>query len=188
MLSSFNLSDSIDSDDTLTIKHELRLKELIKMTLSFDPVAWLRQFKPSSPFDELSKRFHLASAHRAAVCIYLARFIPITNPLLDPSGGTAVVSLTGLANDVVLHLSQISPSDTLYKSISWPLFLAGAESEDSNERAWIMGTLDTLYSQMHWGYIRTVKRVLEAVWGFKEEGAPCWVTEVKKMGGEILIA
>ncbi|KAF2272514.1 uncharacterized protein EI97DRAFT_385719 [Westerdykella ornata] len=188
MLGSFNLSDSIDSEESLTVQHELKLKELIEMTLSFDPAAWLQQFKPASPFEDLSKRFHIVSALRSAVCIYLVRFIPITNPLLDPSGGTAVVSLTGLANDVVQHLSQLSPSDTLYKSITWPLFLAGAESEDPDERAWIMGSLDTFYAQMHWGYVHTVKRVLEAVWRFKEEGALCWVTEVKKMGGEILIA
>lgn len=188
MLKSFTLSDFEDTSEVLTLDHQESLKALLELALSFDPANWVSNFRPASPFEDLTKRLHLASAHRSAVCVYLARFIPITNPLLDPSGGSAVVSLTGLADDIVHHISHLQPGDSLFKSISWPLFLAGTESEDPAQRAWIMDTLDCFYGEMHWGYIRTVQKVLKDVWAYKEAGATCWVTEVKKMGTEIMIA
>jgi hypothetical protein len=189
MLQSFTLSELPDDSEQSTPEHHAKLVALLELALSFDPVAWLHNFKPTSPNDDLDKRLHMASAHRSAVCIYLARYIPYTSPLLDPAGGSAVVSLTGLADDIVYHISHVGPGDILFKSISWPLFLAGAESEDVAQRAWIADTLDSFYHVMRWGYIQSAKRVLEAIWGFKEEGVvSCWVTEVKKLGSELLVA
>jgi hypothetical protein len=188
MLQSFTLSESWGGSEELSFEQQERVKELLELALSFKPLEWLSNFKPASPQEDLSERLHMASAHRSAVCIYLVRFLPCSNPLLNPSGGSAVVSLTGLADDVVHHISQLKAGDTLFKSISWPLFLAGAESEDPAQRAWILKTLDCFYTVMRWGYIQTVKRVLEAIWRFKDEGADMWATEVKKMGTEMLIA
>jgi hypothetical protein len=55
-----------------------------------------------------------------------------------------------------------------------------------------MNTLDTLYSEMYWGYLHTVKRVLETIWLCKDRAGSgadnCWVDEVKELGGDILIA
>ncbi|RYH08991.1 MAG: hypothetical protein EON57_05175, partial [Alphaproteobacteria bacterium] len=113
----------------------------------------------------------IAAAHRSAVCIYLARVLPSTNPLIDPSSGTALVNLTELANDVVHQISHLKPGDALFKSICWPLFLAGAESRDPVQREWIMNTLDELYSHMFWGYLHTSKRVLEAIWKYLDQAA-----------------
>ena len=97
-----------------------------------------------------------------------------------------------LANDVVHHISHLKPGDAVFKCICWPLFLAGAESEDPTQREWIMNTLDTVYSEMYWGYLHTVKKVLETIWLCKdkaESGADnCWVDEVKDLGGDVLIA
>ncbi|KAF2746187.1 hypothetical protein M011DRAFT_468677 [Sporormia fimetaria CBS 119925] len=188
MLKSFILSESLDSVEDLSIEHQERLKGLLEEALAFNPTQWLQHFRPASPVDDLGKRLHIASAHRYAVCIYLARFIPYNNPLLDPTGGSAVISLTGLATGIIRHISWIKPDDTLFKSITWPLFLAGAESDDLEERKWILETLDLFYNELRWGYIRTVETTLWDIWGFKEEGVLCWVTEVKRRGAEILIA
>lgn len=188
MLQSFtlsNLSDNLEDPDHQSLNS---VKALLELALAFDPVEWLRNFRPASPKDDLSKRLHVAAAHRCAVCIYLARFVPYTSPLLDPHSGVAFISLTGLATEIVHHLSHLTPEDTLFKSISWPLFLAGAEADDQVERDWIMSTLDSFYSVLRWGYIRNAKQVLEAIWGYKAAGAACWVTEVRRMGTEMLIA
>jgi hypothetical protein len=168
-----------------------QLGNLLHRALEFDPVAWSCDFEPASPFEDLKKRIRIAAAHRSAVCIYLARVLPSTNPLIDPTSGTAIVNLTALANDVVFQISYLEPGDALYKSICWPLFLAGAESRDPTQREWIMDTLDKLYGIMYWGYLHTSKRVLEAVWRYldeKNDGENCWVEEVKDFGNEILIA
>jgi hypothetical protein len=118
--------------------------------------------------------------------------LPSTNPLIDPASSKAVVNLTALADDVVHQISYLKPGDALFKSICWPLFLAGAESRDPAQREWIMNTLDNLYSIMYWGYLHTSKRVLEAIWKYLDEAKDgednCWVEEVKELGNEILIA
>lgn len=188
MLGSVSLTGPAVFCDNMSTEQQARVKELIEQALAFDPTVWLFTFRPASALDDLDKRLHMAAAHRSAVCIYLARYIPYTHPLLDPLGGQAVVSLTGLAKDIVFHVSKITPNDALFKSINWPLFLAGAESEDPSERAWIMETLDTLYDAMRWGYIQTNKRILRSIWEFKARGSTCWVTDIMKMGTEMLIA
>jgi hypothetical protein len=186
MLKSFDLSEE------LTSEVQRQLKDLVAAALSFDPCQWSHELHPASPTEDLEKRVRIASAHRAAVCIYLARFIPCTHPLLDNSSGSALVNLTGLSDEIIHHISFLTPDDALFKSISWPLFMAGAEAEGHAQRAWIMNILDEFYSIMYWGYIPTVKRVLDCVWTCKDrspEGSPsCWVTEVKEMGTDILIA
>jgi hypothetical protein len=168
-----------------------QIGDLLHRALQFDPVAWSCDFEPASPFDDLAKRIRIAAAHRSAVCIYLARVLPSTNPLIDPKSGTAIVNLIALANDVVFQISHLAPGDALYKSICWPLFLAGAESRDPVQREWIMDTLDKLHGIMFWGYLHTSKRVLEAIWRYldeKNDGENCWVEEVKDFGNELLIA
>ncbi|PVI01073.1 hypothetical protein DM02DRAFT_562051 [Periconia macrospinosa] len=193
MIQSFDLQDLRDPLPDKVADHvQLKVGQLLRATLAFDPEQWSIEFEPTSPFEDLEQRRRIASAHRAAVCIYLVRVLPCTNPLLDPLSGAALVSLTGLADEVVHHLSYFQPGDTLFKSISWALFLAGAESEDPVQRMWIMDRLDAFYNVMFWGYIGTVKKVLEMIWIEKDKAgvgaANCWFTEVKVLGHEILIA
>jgi hypothetical protein len=165
---------------------------LLRRALNFDPIAWSCDFEPASPYEDLQQRIRIAAAHRSAVCIYLARVLPSSNPLIDPTSGVAIVSLTALADDVVHQISYLKPGDALFKSICWPLFLAGAESKDPAQREWIMNTLDELYSIMYWGYLHTSKRVLESIWKYidqaKDGEENCWVEEVKDLGNDILIA
>lgn len=171
---------------------QTQIESLLRRALNFDPLAWSSGFQPASPFEDIDQRIRIAAAHRSAVCIYLARVLPTTNPLLDPTSGTALVSLTALADDVVHNISYLKPHDPLFKSICWPLFLAGAESRDPLQREWIMNTLDELYGLMFWGYLHTSKRVLEAIWKYLDTAADgdgnCWVDEVRDLGNEILIA
>ena len=193
MLESFELPDSRDgTTGDLRGYIQTQVGALLQRALDFDPIAWSCDLQPASPFEDLKQRIRIASAHRSAVCIYLARVLPATHPLLDPASETAIVNLTMLANDVVHHISHLKPGDAVFKCICWPLFLAGAESEDPTQREWIMNTLDTVYSEMYWGYLHTVKKVLETIWLCKdkaESGADnCWVDEVKDLGGDVLIA
>ncbi|KAF2867580.1 fungal-specific transcription factor domain-containing protein [Massariosphaeria phaeospora] len=193
MLESFSLPcKPTPSSSDISAEVQKQVATLLQAALLFDPIEWSLNFQPASPFEDLEQRVRIASAHRSAVCIYLARVLPCNNPLLDAGSGSALVSLTGLAEDIVHHISYIQPGDTMFKSISWPLFLAGAECEDPAQREWIMNTLDAFYDVMYWGYINTVKKVLEAIWNCKAKAAAgadnCWVDDVKEMGTEILIA
>lgn len=189
MLESFDFSDS-KAMGNLSIEQEEKLKTLIRRTFAFDPAVWLSNIKLVSSEDDPKGRFHMASAHRSAVCIYLARFIPYEHPLLDPSSGQAIMNLPSLATDIVQHVAYITPEDTYFKALNWPLFLAGAETNDPAERAFIVHTLDTIFDIMRWGYVITSKKILETIWALRSHGTPpggCWVTEVTRNGTELLI-
>jgi len=196
MIESFTLpeargfSHSVDISASLGIQD--RVGNLLQRALDFEPTTWSASFERATPYEDINQRIYIASAHRSAVCIYLARVLPSTNPLLDPNSGSALVNLTDLADNVVHHISHLNPGDALFKSICWPLFLAGAESEDKTQREWIMKTLDRLYSVIFWGYLQTSKRLLEAIWKFKDNNmvgcGNCWVKGVEYLGNEILIA
>lgn len=193
MLESFALPDkTVLCTEEVYDNIQEQIEKLLHRALDFDPVAWSRDFEPASPYEDIHQRIRIAAAHRSAVCIYLARVLPSTHPLIDPKSSTALVNLTTLANDVVHQISHLKPGDALFKSICWPLFLAGAESKDPSQREWIMNTLDALYRTMFWGYLHTSKRVLEAIWKYLdqvgEDEDNCWVEEVKDLGNEILIA
>lgn len=158
-----------------------------------DLQVWAYNFEPASPCENRDHRMHIAYAHRAAVCIYLARALPYTNPLISPSSEHALISLTGLAHEILHHVAYFKPGDTLYKSISWPVFLAGAECDDHASRTWIMDKLDEFYHLLYWGYVPTAKKILEIIWSSKDKAAEgdvvsCWITDVKELGYETLIA
>ena len=193
MLKSFDLPDTRETaSERLGNEVQDQVRDLLIETLLFNPINWAYTFEPTSPLEDLEKRVRIASAHRAAVCIYIARVLSATSPLLDSSSGSALLSLTGLADEIVHHISYLNPGDNVFKCISWPLFLAGAESEDPIQRTWIMDRLDRFYGVMYWGYIPTVKNVLELIWKNKDRavvGADnCWVDEVKELGTDLLIA
>ncbi|KAL5115640.1 hypothetical protein ACEQ8H_006439 [Pleosporales sp. CAS-2024a] len=193
MLESFALPDTtVSYTEQVYDNIQEQIGKLLYRALDFDPLAWSKNFEPATPHEDINQRVHIAAAHRSAVCIYLARVLPSSNPIIDPTSGTAIVNLIDLANDVVHHISHLKPGDALFKSICWPLFLAGAESRDPLQREWIMNTLDALYGTMFWGYLHTSKKVLQRIWKYLDEAADgeenCWVDEVKDFGNEILIA
>lgn len=193
MLESFALPNkTVSCTDEVYDNIQGQIGRLLHRALDFDPVAWSTDFEPATPFEDINQRIRIAAAHRSAVCIYLARVLPSGNPLIDPMSGAAIVNLVELANDGVHQISHLKPGDALFKSICWPLFLAGAESRDPTQREWIMNTLDALYGTMYWGYLHTSKRVLERIWKYLDQSADgeenCWVEEVKDFGNEILIA
>lgn len=193
MLRAFEIPDSREQhsyDDVLVI--EERVKVLLEAALSFDPVSWASTFQPASPDENIESRVRIASAHRAAVCLYVARVLPDTSPLLNPSSSSAIMNLQSMATEIVHHISHLNRGEQVFKSISWALFLAGAETDIPEQRKWIMETLDVLWLEMYWGYVRTVKEVLQLIWGFKDRFALgeniCWVDEIKRLGTDLLIA
>lgn len=193
MLYAFEIPDTREQSsyvDVLRIEDEVKV--LLQAALSFDPVSWAMTFQPASPDENLESRIRIASAHRAAVCLYVARVLPDTSPLVHPSSSSALMNLQTMATEIVHHVSHLNRGEQVFKSITWDLFLAGAETDIPEQRTWIMETLDELWEVMYWGYVRTVKEVLQMIWGFKDRAALgeniCWVDEIKRMGTDLLIA
>lgn len=167
------------------------IDSLLCATLSFDCQEWLTQFEPMSPFDDLTKRFHIASAHKSAVCLFLLR-ARASSSCSRSWDGVQLVDIHFHVENIIQHISQITPDDATFQSTCWPAFLAGAEAETMAQRQWVCDRMNALWEYMHWGYIRTAQEVLDIIWRSKDEsvdgGSQGWVETVRKTGVKYLIA
>ena len=193
MLQSFGTPDAHENrSPTEIINIESRVRALLEAALSFNPETWASTLQPTFTGEDLAGRIRIATAHRAAVCLYIARVLPNSSSLLHPLSPTVLIWPAALATEIVDQLRHINPGDPVFKSISWALFLAGCESEIPEERVWIMEKLYELWKSMCWGYMRTAIEVLKVIWRFKDGSAKgwevCWVDEIKRMEMELLIA
>lgn len=168
------------------------IENLISAALSFDPRQWLATFEPVASSDDPEKRFHIASALKSAVCLFPARTGVATSLHTKPRIGYQLVDVQLHANEIIHHISFISPGDATFQSTCWPAFLAGAETQMYTHRIWIRERLSNLWDHMHWGYVCTAQEVLDIVWRSRDAsrhgGKMNWVEEVRKTGVKYLIA
>lgn len=180
---------------TEAMTHEALL--LLRTAQSFNPLAWATNLQTRSPASDLHDRTHVASAHRAAVCIYLSRVILS----LDPSI-TVPQSLQGLTAEVVSHLSFILPGNALFIAITWPAFIAGAETQDHSIQTWVALRFQELWEVEPWGLLRGASGVLQNIWAGKknlgtgsdsstlltnEEEGSNWIRDLRREGIDWLI-
>ncbi|KAF5680228.1 fungal transcriptional regulator [Fusarium denticulatum] len=134
--------------------------QLLNAAKSFDPAAWATNLQPRSPADDLLHRTMVACAHRTAVCVYLSRIILAIwpNTLLpdDPQV---------LAAEIITHLSHLQPGDALFTATAWPAFIAGLETRDLANRAWIERRFQELWKTEPWGLTREALGALRTIWG-----------------------
>ena len=161
---------------------------LLQAAQCFDALAWATALQRTSPHNDLAYRAHIASAHRAAVCIYLSRV------LLSISSTTELNhNLESLVSEVVFHLSFIRLGNALFKATTWPTFIAGAETEDPRQKAWVVARLREIWKVEPWGLIRGALGVLELVWHRRnasmQGGASTvdWVQDMRTLGADWLI-
>lgn len=138
---------------------ETEASKLLNAAMSFDPTAWAGKLRFRSPMNDHSKREHIAFAHRAAACIYLSRTLLCITPKypLDRD-------LEELVADVVYHISFVLPGDEMLIASTWPAFIAGAETQDSAQQAWIAKRFEDLWAAYPWGLFRGGLEVLEGIW------------------------
>lgn len=169
------------------LKEQLHL--LFHTTQSFDPLAWATCLQSRSPAPDLAHRAHVASAHRAAVCMYLSRLLHFLEP--DPELAT---SLEPLVSEAISHMAFIRPSDALFTATTWPTFVAGAETRDVQKQAWTAQRFSELWEVEPWGTIRGALGVLNEIWSasneqsaYRGEKSGDWVVRLRQQGVDWLI-
>ncbi|KAJ2970865.1 hypothetical protein NQ176_g7977 [Zarea fungicola] len=157
---------------------------LIDEALEFDIPQWAAQLQESCNVMDVESRINVASAHRSAVCLYIQQALPLARAV-------RAVDTQFLVDDILNHLSQISPEDPYFKASSWPTFIAGAETRDPEKRMWTLTRLMEIWKVCPWGYVFTAIEMLKATWQMQDarpgEEDVNWLQGLKAMGFENLI-
>lgn len=186
--------DSASLSNSLKTSKEEQALNLLSTAQSFDPLAWATSINSHSPVPDLFHRTQLASAHRAAVCIYLSRVLLSIDSTAQISQG-----LETLVKQIIDHLSPIQPGDTLFTAIAWPAFVAGAETNDLHNREWIVEMFQKLWQVEPWGLFRGALSALEGIWKRKSDAVLAgesltrnenegnWLRDIRESGVDWLI-
>lgn len=184
---------AMSSQEVSEERYEEQALFYLRAAESFNPRAWAESSQDLSPLPDIEERVHVVSALKAAVCISIVRALPCTLPLLSPSISGSYVGVADLVSSIIYHLSFITSDIILFKATSWPTFLAGAESEDFEQRAWVVGRLNALWEKLRWGYIRSALDLLGLIWDKKgrrmsnPQHSSSWIQEVKSLNTDLLI-
>ncbi|KAJ5261355.1 hypothetical protein N7478_011950 [Penicillium angulare] len=129
---------------------------IISLYEEFSPMKWAitnqvpRLMKP---------RFHLASAYKGAVGIYMSQ---VMNGL--HAGLSFESPPINSLDTVIFHLQSIIPSDDHFKSLVWPTFVIGAETQQHFHRAVIDDVFEHLDSIWRCENVRNASIVLRYLW------------------------
>lgn len=153
--------------------------QLLHTAKSFDPAAWAISLQPRSPVDDLLHRTMVACAHRTAVCVYLSRIILALWPKTVLSDDLQV-----LAAEIITHLSHLHPGDALFTATAWPAFIAGLETCDLTNRAWVERRFQELWNVEPWGFTREALGALRTMWDERKKVFLLTTTDEEFYGGE----
>lgn len=159
--------------------------QLLSIVDAFSPYTWASSLQHVSSSFDLEKRAHIGSAYKAAVKIYILRATVLANPVplnQDP--------LEDLASEIILHLRYIPPDDFFFKATCWPTFIAGAETNNPDQRAWVSNRFETALQTLPWGYLTSAVDLLYRVWAHKGQGeaGADWLINLKLSENDWLIA
>jgi hypothetical protein len=158
---------------------------LIDQAIAFDIPAWASRL-PRNDMVDIESRVHVASAHRSAACLYILQALPFVRAVRP-------VDSDFLVSDILSHLSMVDENNWFFKASSWPVFIAGAETRDSEKRMWCLRRLLAIWETCPWGYIFTAIEMLKATWEMQDAGGSSgevevnWLRDLKGLGFEYLI-
>ncbi|KAB8760604.1 hypothetical protein FH972_026596 [Carpinus fangiana] len=137
---------------------------LLQIVNAFDPAAWAVEVEKRTSFADFESRMHIASAHKIAVRLYISRACPTIAMSVAVLHDATRQTRASLASAIIKHLGHIKPTDPLFKATPWPTFVAGAESEHEEEWDWVLKRLETAWTNVPWGYVRSEMELLKTIW------------------------
>ncbi|KXX82506.1 Acriflavine sensitivity control protein acr-2 [Madurella mycetomatis] len=180
-------ASSLCSDGVDDTRVKLALS-LLNQARSLDVTEWVYSIRGLSAQDDLDARISLASAHRAAACLYIL--------LAVPEIAVGPLSPDVLVREVLGHLASVPIDHVLLKGTVWPTFMAGAQTDDRQQREWCINRMQAVWASnpwiCPWGYIRTAIQMLQDLWGARDQ-TPVhqqktnWLQEIKRMRDKCLI-
>lgn len=141
---------------------------------------WRPVAAPNVSFQSSRNLLFHAYAHKAAAFLYLHR-------LLEPPGTSdeADQMALSMAHEVLMHLSAMT--DQL-KTALWPVFIAGTELMDEEDRNFVVQMFDEIHRQRKTvTSLRSRTFCVNRVWCARDSGLPWyWMDLVQQFPGECL--
>ncbi|KAL5606539.1 uncharacterized protein BROUX77_003732 [Berkeleyomyces rouxiae] len=147
-------------DQADTISEALRL---IEKAQNYDLRQWVSSIPSIAIFNDATSRERVAASHRAAICLYVIRAVPMVRDAVP-------VRVEDFVAEIFRNMADVGKDDVHFKGAVWPLFMAGAESHDAERRQWIINRLIDIWTTVPWGYILTAIDALRKTWKFQDEG------------------
>jgi hypothetical protein len=159
--------------------------QLLSIVDAFNPKAWASSLQPISSSFDLEMRTHIGCAYKAAVKIYILRATALSNAV-----SIAPDPLEDLVSEIILHLTFIPPNDPFFKATCWPTFIAGAETNNLDQREWVTSRFEAALQFLPWGFLSNAVDLLYQVWAHKSKGDPGtnWLANLKLSQTDWLIA
>ncbi|KAH8815526.1 fungal-specific transcription factor domain-containing protein [Xylogone sp. PMI_703] len=151
----------------LSQSHVATAASLMEQAASFDIKDWVHGIRNLSSQDDLKARVSIALAHQATVCLYILLAVPEVALLCEP------ITADGLVTEILLNLSAVHIEHILLKGTVWPTFVAGAQTDDPNARAWCASRLQSISLTnpwvCPWGYLSTAKEIMAGIWEARDQ-------------------
>lgn len=159
--------------------------DLLHRAQSVDVLAWALKAReiPALAPSAIGSRYRAATAHRLSACLYVMQAVPA----LQKSVGEEVVDV--MMDDLHHTLEAIPPSDSNFKSTSWPTFIFGATAKSDERKAWVMDRLKRLAVAYPWGYLNTSMETLGVLWSLEAQGklTKSWLPTLRDPEHNILV-
>lgn len=159
---------SMQQGRPLTLEAYVALLQGIR---SFDPVSWAQEMQQYHYLADVSHRITLASSYQAAVYLYTSRVLSKSREGFSPPWTDVGVPAdhSTVANKLIAELCSIPSSDSHFKCLIWPTFIAGAECRRSSQRALILERLGAIYQAVTSVNVRNAAWVLRLMWQTKDQ-------------------
>lgn len=178
----------------LSVQDVMEAESLLSQLRTYDVATWVRSLEGLPVVDDIEVRLSLASAHRAAACLFVALVVPEAS--MNHLDGCHLLEF--LHQELFGHLSAIPIEHTLAKGVIWPTFMAGSQANDASSRQWCLQRMQTMWYSTPWicpwGYIESASSMMQDVWNAKDQrerdgisNGLNWLQELRGLKGHCLI-
>lgn len=135
--------------------------ELFMQAMAFNVETWSRDIQQvplGRQVTDIPSRIHTGYTHQMACCLYIMYAIPSVRSFLPEN------TEQDLEHGLIFHLHHITDEDPNFKTSFWPTFIAGAQTSDHGQQAWIMDRMRRQSRLFPWGFLYTAMETLKLIW------------------------
>lgn len=156
--------DSLRSVHHSVPEREDTIASLCDCLGAFSPSTWAKDFPDQQHYES---RYHLACTYKAAIEVYASHIIGTSSKdqYLSES------NILDTTQHGIAHMLSIPPHDFHIKSLVWPAFVLGAETERLDLRQAVRATFRHIWVSSCCYNARNAARMLDKIWARDSDGS-----------------